>query len=90
MRRRIERLQRCIDELEAFDPQKVQKRYREPEVMRLEAMIDEALSAAFGHGTRGPSSNGTILLGNDQLAKVRAKQNGSANEFCKAENAHKH
>jgi len=42
-------LQRCIDELEVFDPQKVQKRYREPEVMRLEAAIDEALASAFGH-----------------------------------------
>jgi predicted nucleotide-binding protein len=51
MRRRLDRLQKCVDELEAFDPQKVQRRYREPEVMRLEAMIDEALSAAFGHGT---------------------------------------
>ena len=51
MRRRIGRLQRCIDELETFDPQKVQKRYGEPEVTRLEAMIDEALAAAFGHGT---------------------------------------
>lgn len=47
----IERIQRCIAELETFDPTKVQKRYREPEVMRLEAAIDEALSAAFGHGT---------------------------------------
>jgi chorismate mutase len=27
MRLRIERLQRCIRELEEFDPQKVQKRY---------------------------------------------------------------
>jgi hypothetical protein len=44
-------LQRCIDELEVFDPQKVQKRYREPEVMRLEAAIDEALASAFGHNT---------------------------------------
>jgi len=50
-RRRIDRLQRCIDELEAFDPQQVQRRYGEPEVMRLEAAIDEALAAAFGHGT---------------------------------------
>jgi hypothetical protein len=32
MRRRIDRLQKCIDELGAFDPQKVQRRYREPEV----------------------------------------------------------
>jgi len=51
LRRRIERLQRCIDELETFDPQKVQKRYREPDVMRLEASIAEALAAAFGQST---------------------------------------
>jgi predicted nucleotide-binding protein len=29
----------------------VQRRYREPEVMRLEAAIDDALTAAFWHGT---------------------------------------
>ena len=51
LRRRIERLQRCIDELEAFEPQKVQKRYGEPEVIRLEAAIAEALTAAFGENT---------------------------------------
>jgi hypothetical protein len=51
MRRRIGQFEKCIAELEAFDPQKVQKRYGEPEVTRLEAMIDEALAAAFGHGT---------------------------------------
>lgn len=50
-RRRVDRLQRCIDELTAFDPQQVQKRYNEPEVVRLEAAVDEALAAAFGHGT---------------------------------------
>jgi predicted nucleotide-binding protein len=50
-RRRIERLQKCIEDLKAFDPQKVQKRYRVPEVMALEADIDSALSAAFGHQT---------------------------------------
>jgi len=50
-RRRIERLQNCIRDLEAFDPQTGQKRYGIPEVMALEAAIDEALSAAFGHGT---------------------------------------
>lgn len=53
IRRCIERFERCIDELTAFDPSKVQKRNREPEVMRLEAAIDEALSSAFGHGTPG-------------------------------------
>jgi len=50
-RLRIERLQRCIRELEAFDPQKVQKRYNLSEVTALETAIDGALSAAFGHGT---------------------------------------
>ena len=50
-RRRIERLQRCIRELETFDPQKMQKRFGAPEVLALQAAIDEALSAAFGHGT---------------------------------------
>lgn len=50
-RRCIERIQRCIAELETFDPTKVQKRYREPEVVRLEAAIDDALTTAFGHGT---------------------------------------
>src|SRR5579862_5337298 len=50
-RRRIERLENCIRDLEAFDPQIVQKRFGIPEVMALEAAIDEALAAAFGHGT---------------------------------------
>lgn len=39
-----------MKELEAFDPQTVQKRWP-PEVSVLEASIDEALSAVFGHGT---------------------------------------
>jgi hypothetical protein len=47
-RRRIERLQKCITSLEAFDPQKAQK--RAPAVLALEAAIDEALSSAFGYG----------------------------------------
>jgi predicted nucleotide-binding protein len=51
LRRRIERLQRCIDELQAFDPQTVQKRYDIPEVIALERSISDALAAAFGHGT---------------------------------------
>ena len=50
-RRRVERLKTCIQELRDFDPQKVQKRYQIPEVMALEAAIEEALSAAFGHNT---------------------------------------
>jgi hypothetical protein len=48
-RRRIERLQKCITRLEAFDPQKAQK--RAPAVLALEAAIDKALSSAFGYGT---------------------------------------
>jgi predicted nucleotide-binding protein len=50
-RRRIERLQNCIRQLEAFDPQKVQKRSGVPEVLALEAAIKDVLSAAFGPGT---------------------------------------
>jgi predicted nucleotide-binding protein len=50
-RRCVDRLRQRIHDLHAFDPQKVQKRYRIPEVMALETAIDEALSAAFGHGT---------------------------------------
>ena len=51
-RRRIERLQKCITSLEAFDPQKVRKRFGNLEVLALEAAIDKALSSAFGYGTR--------------------------------------
>ena len=49
-RLRIERLQNCIRDLEDFDTQKLQKRFG-PEVMAFKAAIEEALSAAFGHGT---------------------------------------
>jgi hypothetical protein len=48
-RRRIERLQKCIANLEAFDPQKARK--QAPAVLALEAAIDKALSSAFGYGT---------------------------------------
>jgi hypothetical protein len=50
-RRRIERLQKCITSLEAFDHQKVRKRFNNPEVVTLEAAIDKALSLSFGYGT---------------------------------------
>jgi hypothetical protein len=50
-RRRIEQLKKCIRDLQAFDPQKVQKRFAEPEVFALEAAVDKALASAFGHGT---------------------------------------
>jgi hypothetical protein len=50
-RRRIERLQKCITSLEAFDPQKARK--RAPAIVELGAAIDKALSSAFGYGTPG-------------------------------------
>ena len=50
-RLRIEQLQHCIRDLEAFDPRNVQKRHGIPEVMALEAAVEEALAAAFGDGT---------------------------------------
>jgi hypothetical protein len=50
-RRRIERLQKCIASLEAFDSGKVRKRLGNPDVIALEAAIDKALSSAFGYGT---------------------------------------
>jgi hypothetical protein len=48
-RRRIERLQKCVTSLQAFDPQKARK--RAPAILELEAAIDKALSSAFGYGT---------------------------------------
>ncbi len=50
-RRRIERFRKCIQRLEAFDPQKMQKRFGASEVLTLETGIDKALLAAFGYGT---------------------------------------
>jgi predicted nucleotide-binding protein len=49
--RRIDGLRRCISELEAFDPQTVQKRYNITEVVAIETSIKDALEAAFGSGT---------------------------------------
>jgi predicted nucleotide-binding protein len=49
-RRCIDRLGKRIEDLQAFDPQTVQKRFP-PEVTALQNAIDEALSVAFGHGT---------------------------------------
>jgi predicted nucleotide-binding protein len=50
-RRCVDRLEKRIQELKVFDPQTVQKRFTDPNVSALEAAIDEALSAAFGHET---------------------------------------
>src|SRR5262249_37716438 len=47
----IQRFKKRIEDVEAFDPQTVQKRFSQPEVMALENAIDEVLSTAFGHGT---------------------------------------
>ena len=51
LRSRIARLRRCINEIEAFDPGQVQKRYNITEVVTLEASITDPLAAAFGDGT---------------------------------------
>jgi hypothetical protein len=49
-RRRIDRLRKCIQRLETFDPHKVHKGGMS-EVSILEADIDKALCLAFGYGT---------------------------------------
>jgi hypothetical protein len=49
-RNAIERLRRRIGELQALDPLSVQER-RSPEIVRLEAAIDETLTAVFGRNT---------------------------------------
>jgi predicted nucleotide-binding protein len=50
-RQDIQRLQRRILELEAFDPQTVTKRSSDPSQTALETAIAETLSAVFGYGT---------------------------------------
>jgi predicted nucleotide-binding protein len=50
MKRGIVRFQKRIDELQAFDPTSVQKRWA-PEVSILEKAIDETLVAVFGSNT---------------------------------------
>jgi predicted nucleotide-binding protein len=47
----IAALQRRIDEVDAFDPQTVQKRFGDPVVRTIETAIDETLSDIFGHNT---------------------------------------
>lgn len=46
----IRRIQKRIDDLEAFNPESVDKRWS-PEVKALERAIDETLTAVFGHNT---------------------------------------
>ncbi|MGH6835436.1 MAG: TIR domain-containing protein [Methylocella sp.] len=47
----IARLEKRIKELEAFDPQILQRLFASPEVTALQTAIDETLAAVFGHGT---------------------------------------
>jgi hypothetical protein len=49
-RKAIERLNRRVEELKKFEPQSIQER-RSPEVVQLEAAVEETLSAIFGHET---------------------------------------
>lgn len=52
MKRGIARIQKRIADLEAFEPESVQKRWP-PEAKALENSIEEALTVAFGYGTVG-------------------------------------
>jgi predicted nucleotide-binding protein len=51
IRRRIDVFNRCITQLEAFNPEGVQKRFGIPEVTALETQIKDALASAFGPST---------------------------------------
>jgi predicted nucleotide-binding protein len=50
-RRDIERLQRRIADLEAFDPNGVTSRFSDPGVTKLQTAIGSTLASVFGHGT---------------------------------------
>ena len=91
-RRRIERLQKCVTSLEAFDPQKARK--RAPAVLALEAAIDKALSSAFGYGTpaylrynQAATLDPSPLLTNVTL---RSPVGGPARHDAKAQEARQH
>jgi hypothetical protein len=101
-RGRIERLQKCVTSLEAFDPQKARK--RAPAVLALEAAIDKALSSAFGYGTPAylRYNQAATLDPSPLLAKVtvrspvlrpgwatkpRCKRSGSASTFFREQGA---
>jgi hypothetical protein len=84
LQRFIGELERCIDELEAFDPPKVNP-YIGPEVPRLEAMIDEALAAAFGTVSKSScraQHQRPILYGQRQSALNNARQRISRPNRC--------
>jgi hypothetical protein len=75
-RRRIERLEKCVTKLEAFDPQKARK--RAPAVLELEAAIDKALASAFGCGTAAylRYTQAATLDPSPLLAEATARANG--------------
>jgi predicted nucleotide-binding protein len=83
MTRGITRLQKRIDDLEAFDPQSVQERWP-PEVTALRVSIEETLAAVFGHSTvdyhryesAATLDNGPIVLstGVDHSETLKARQ----------------
>jgi hypothetical protein len=98
-RRRIERFRKCIQRLEAFDPQKVQKRFGVSEVLTLETGIDKALSAAFGYGTAlylrynlaatldsGPLITNAVL----HSAVLRAREGPESHDVQEAQEARKY
>jgi predicted nucleotide-binding protein len=94
IRRRIEGLQRCIAELQAFDPQRVEKRRNVTEVVAIETSIMDALGAAFGHGTsrfnlykdaarldQGPLSVGPLYIGAGPRPNYAAQEAQSARHY---------
>jgi hypothetical protein len=95
-RRRVERLQKCVTSLEAFDPQKARK--RAPMVLALEAAIDKALSSAFGYGTstylrynQAAALDPSPLLTNATVRNsVVPAVSGSARSDAKAQETHRH
>ncbi len=95
-RRRIERLQKCIISLEAFDPEKARR--RAPAVLALEAAIDKALSSAFGYSTAAYLlyNEAAILDPSPHLANVTARSavagsgGGPARHDAKAQETRQH
>jgi hypothetical protein len=95
-RRRIERLQKCVTKLEAFDPQKASK--RAPAVLELEAAVDKALSSAFGYGTpaylrynEAATLDPSPLLGNPAVPAAAPRPvGGPARHDTKVQEARQH
>ncbi|MGB8278564.1 MAG: nucleotide-binding protein [Methylovirgula sp.] len=51
LRRHMARLEECIARIERLDPSTMTKRYGEPQLVAIEAEIEQALEAAFGERT---------------------------------------